>query len=75
MQKVLRFSILLLLGLIGLFAQDIKPLFRILVLVLFGALGLLTLPLCWMQMSGEQKSRVAGLLDQTPPGRAPTGST
>jgi rod shape determining protein RodA len=36
------------------------------------ALGLLVLPLCWMQMSDQQKSRVAGLLDQTPPGRPPS---
>lgn len=38
------------------------------------ALGLLTLPLLWSQMSGEQKSRITSLFDQPSPSRRPTGS-
>ncbi len=34
--------------------------------------GLLVLPLLWTQMSRDQKSRVAALMDQPPPGRQPS---
>jgi cell division protein FtsW (lipid II flippase) len=34
--------------------------------------GLLVLPLLWMQMSLDQKSRITALFDQPPPGRRPS---
>lgn len=34
--------------------------------------GLLVLPLLWMQMSRDQKSRIAALMDQPAPGRQPS---
>ena len=37
-----------------------------------GLCGVAVLPLLWTQMSGEQKSRVTALLDQTSPGEKPT---
>jgi cell division protein FtsW (lipid II flippase) len=40
-----------------------------------GLLGLLALPLLWTQMSGEQRSRVTALFEQTPAGEQPTDDT
>ncbi|MBI2825724.1 MAG: rod shape-determining protein RodA [Planctomycetia bacterium] len=41
-------------------------------LVAVAMCGLLTLPVLWTQMSGEQKSRVTALFEQTQPGEAPS---
>ncbi len=41
-------------------------------LVMVGLCGVATLPLLWTQMSGEQRSRVTALFEQTRPGERPT---